>query len=136
MVGIDLRKLADVPARRDLHDRRAGALQIVTVVEIAYEDVALDERSGRPRNDGYAVRIDVAVSRNRGSYGGTRFVWLRRKRHRRRRGRAGAVQRAQRKNRREKWRGVLNETVFHIVNAPISNYEGRNPDYPAFMKKQ
>ena len=59
--------------RRKFDDRRAGPLKVVTIVKVRNQDIARRDRSARreaDRYDGYAVRIDIAIFRDRGRHNG------------------------------------------------------------------
>src|ERR1022692_1805558 len=68
--GVDPRKQADGAIGRDIHDRRASTLQVRATVEIAHQDVALDQFSNRGRNHGHAVSFFYSV----GGHGGIHCI--------------------------------------------------------------
>ena len=61
----DSREDRAVAARRDLDDRRAGALQVGLVVEVADQDAASVQPAGAVPDDENAVRVDIPVVRHR-----------------------------------------------------------------------
>ena len=61
--GRDPRELVDRAMRRDLHDRRTGALLVGRVVEVADEHVAAAQVADGSQDDRRPVRVDITGAR-------------------------------------------------------------------------
>jgi hypothetical protein len=72
MVGVNVSEQASLAGGSDFDDGCPRALKIGAGVEVADQQVALNQLSDRVWNNHNAVGIDVAVARHSGSDGGDR----------------------------------------------------------------